>query len=195
MHYSPNDLNGGPGRSTDVRNWRQLAGFSELFDYWNSLRADGDVPRADKFDLLALTQWLPNLMLLDIHGDGNVVGRFAGTAMVDRMGYDLTRQNVVLDQASVSRDRTMNAYNMVVSHPCGLSARYTNHYSSGRSGIIHTLYLPLQAPANGNARIVGLNHREADAGYAEPIERTESATDILAAEWVDLGFGTPPEKP
>ncbi|MES1989594.1 MAG: PAS domain-containing protein [Pseudomonadota bacterium] len=195
MHYSPNDANGGQGREVSLKNWRELTGFSELYDYWNSGRVDGDLPLTDKFDLLAVTQWLPNIMLLDVFDRENVVARFAGTAMVDRLGFDITRENVFATQSDVSRDRVINAYSIIVNKPCGMVARYTNHYSSGRSGTVSTLYLPLKATANGNARIVGMVHREEDAGYAEPIERTQSGTDIQSAEWVDLGFGVPSERP
>ncbi|MGV8997148.1 MAG: PAS domain-containing protein [Parvibaculaceae bacterium] len=178
-----------------MKNWRELTGFSELYDYWSSGREGTDLPRADKFDLLALTQWLPNIVLLDVYGDDNVVARFAGTAIVDRLGFDITRENVFASQSDITRERVMRAYTTVVGHPCGLVARYVNHYSSGRSGIISTLYLPLTAPVSGSARIVGLMHRQGDAGYADPIERTQSTTAIEAAEWIDLGFGVPTEKP
>lgn len=195
MHYSPNDTGGGQGHKADVRNWRELSGFSELYDYWNSGREAGDLPRADKFDLLALTQWLPNIILLDVFARDNVVARFAGTAMVDRLGFDITRENVINNQSDASRERVINAYAAVIGTPCGMVARYSNHYSSGRFGVVSTIYLPLKAPASGNARIVAMVCREEDAGYAEPIERTQAGTDIQSAEWIDLGFGVPPEKP
>lgn len=154
---------------------------------------DGELPTADKFDLLALTLWLPDLMLLDVLGPENYYCRFAGTAIVERLGFDMSHKNIFEFQSDATRDQVGRAYNAIVNQPCGVVARYTNHYSTGRSGIVRTIYLPLSAPQGGNSRIVCMTQREEDAEYAAPIEKSISGTDILSLEWLDVGFGTPKE--
>lgn len=154
---------------------------------------DGQLPAADTFDLLALTLWLPDLMLIDILGPENYYCRFAGTAIVERLGFDMSQKNIFEFQSDATRPQVRRAYTSIVDQPCGVVARYTNHYSTGRSGIVRTIYLPLSAPQGGNARIVCMSQREEDAEYAVPIEQSISGTGILSLEWLDIGFGTPKE--
>jgi hypothetical protein len=189
MHFSPNDGNG--SGTTRQKNWREIAGFSELYEYWSSIRVDGKLPQADKFDLLALTLWLPDMTLFDIVGPENYFCRFAGTAVVERLGYDMSQKNLFQFQSDATREQTRDSYFAIVNQPCGAVARYANHYSSGRAGVVRTIYLPLAAPPNGHPRIVCMSQREEDAEYASPIEKTITATDIYAVEWLDIGFGLP----
>lgn len=196
MHFSPadnsrgsSDSHGNDGRARAP--WRDDAGFSELYDYWESGREAGSLPRADKFDLLAVTPWLADMCLLDVLGPENYFCRFAGTALVERLGFDMSQQNIFTFQSSETRDLTAASYHAVVNQPCGAIARYSNHYSSGRSGVVRTLYLPLMAPQGGNFRIACMTRREEEASYAAPIEQSVSGTDILDLIWIDIGFGVP----
>lgn len=172
---------------------RQTPAFAALYDYWQSVRRNGAIPRAADFDLLALTNWLPEMSLLDIYDMDNVVCRFAGTAIVERMGMDISGQNIFNSQAEAMRDRASRAYLTATQTPCGAISHYTNHYSSGREGSVRTLYLPLETPAGGCKRLVSLTVQEENSTFAEPIERTITATQILSLEWIDLGFGLPPQ--
>ncbi len=175
-----------------VTDWRTLAGFSEFFNYWQSLRHGGGLPHAEDFDLLALTPWLAEVTLYDIKGPEDIVCRFVGTAIVERMGRDLSQQNTLPQHADNTRDRVLKTYLAITNLPCGTVARFSNHYSSGQSGVIRSLYLPLTVSATGaNSRMVCISSREDRRTYAAPIEQTISATDITSLEWIDLGFGIP----
>ncbi len=171
--------------------WREDTGFSELYDYWESVREPNAPLPADKFDLLALTPWLADICLLDVLGPDNYLCRFAGTALVERLGFDMSQKNIFTFQSDTTRDLTRAAYQAVVNQPCGAISRYANHYSSGRSGVVRTFYLPLAAPQGGNPRIACMTRREEDATYATPIEQSVSGTDILDLTWIDIGFGIP----
>lgn len=70
--------------------WRDDTGFSELYDYWEAIREPNAPLPADKFDLLALTPWLADICLLDVIGPDNYFCRFAGTAFVERLGFDMS---------------------------------------------------------------------------------------------------------
>lgn len=171
--------------------WRQVEGFNALFEYWQSCRKDKALPLAEKFDLLALTQWLPDIWLIDVKSRTDMSARFAGTAIVERMGTDITRKNVFSLQSEETRQRTQAIYLAIVNHPCGAISRYSNHYSTGRSGIIRALFLPMTNASGKNERIVCMSIREEDAEYAAPVEQTISATDISQLEWIDIGFSVP----
>ncbi|MCE9648766.1 MAG: PAS domain-containing protein [Parvibaculum sp.] len=169
-------------------------GFTALYNYWQSVRRGDAIPRSADFDLLALTNWLPDMSLLDVRDADTVIWRFAGTTIVERMGYDPSGENVLHSQAKNLLDRAARAYRMVTSHPCGGLSYYTNHYSSGREGNVHTLYLPLEAPSGQTSRLVSLTIREENGVFAEPIERTITGTNILSLDWIDLGFGVPAQE-
>lgn len=172
----------------------EFPGFIALYDYWRSVRNGREVPRSADFDLLALTNWLPDLTILDVLSAEDVIWRFAGTAIVERMGHDPSGENVFSIQAPAMKSRSANAYQLVAHprRPCGAVARYTNHYSSGREGDVRSLYLPLETPAKDHSRLVALTFREdAIAALAEPLERTLTGTRILSIDWIDLGFGLP----
>ena len=185
--------NNGPAQTTNsaTDDWRQIEGFSALFNYWQSCRKETALPLAEKFDLLALTQWLPDIWLLDVKSPTDITARFAGTAIVERLGTDITRKSIFSLQSDETRARTQAIYLAVVNHPCGAISRYSNHYSTGRSGIIRSLFLPMTNASGKNERIVCMSIREDDTEYATPVEQTISATDISQLEWIDIGFKVP----
>jgi hypothetical protein len=172
---------------------QDFPGFTALFDYWQSIRRGRIVPRSADFDLLALTNWLPDMSLLDVLNAEDVIWRFAGTTIVERMGHDPSGQNVFNIQAPAMKSRTARAYQIATrqEQPCGAVARYTNHYSSGREGNVRSLYLPLETPAGNYSRLVAVTFREDATSFAEPIERTMTGTKILSIDWIDLGLGVP----
>ncbi len=174
----------------------EFPGFAALYDYWQSVRDGAALPRAADFDLLALTNWLPDMSILDVLSIDDVIWRFAGTAIVERMGHDPSGENVFGIQTPATKPRTASAYQTAThqQQPCGAVARYTNHYSSGREGNVRSLHLPLETPAKNYSRLVAVTFREDATTFAEPIERTLTATKILSIDWIDLGFGLPSGK-
>lgn len=189
------DLAHAGNRPAPANTWEPLGvdlpGFTALFDYWQSVRRGKAIPRSSDFDLLALTNWLPEMALLDVRGLDEVNWRFAGTAIVERMGTDPSGENVFSVQAEALRARSARAYRTATRQPCGALAYYTNHYSSGREGNVRTLYLPLETPSGECRRLVSLSARDEAATFAEPIERTMVATKIISIDWIDIGFGLP----
>lgn len=175
---------------TPAFEWRSVPIFVDLHAYWQSLRQDEKLPRAENVDLLALLPLLPELSLLDMVSPDEIICRFAGTAICDRLGFDLTGRNICEQQASAMRDRARRAYDGMASQPCGMIARYVNHYSTGSQGTVSSLYLPL-ITADGSTRILGIGHREEKADYAPPIDETLIVTDVLSVDWLDIGFGVP----
>lgn len=169
----------------------EFPGFTALYDYWQSVRDGAALPRAADFDLLALTNWLPDICLLDVHDAGHVAWRFAGTAIVERMGHDPSGSNVLHDQEPSQIDRVSRGYRTVANWPCGGLSYYANHYNSGREGNVRSLHLPLVAPSGKSSRLISLTIRDENGTFAEPIERTIVGTKILSLDWIDLGFGVP----
>lgn len=177
--------------STD---WRNESAFSSVYEYWRSKRTGHELPLTTDIDLLALIPWLPHLTLFDLLSYDEAICRFVGTAITERMGRDLTGQNVFPQQSIAMRKRTQKAYQTIINHPCGMVSCYTNHYSNGIHGMVRSLHLPLAAVQGTPPRLLGVVVREEKADYLSPIEQTISVTDVTSVEWVDIGLGVPSEK-
>ena len=175
---------------TSAFEWRNVPIFADLYTYWQSLRRGEKLPRAEEVDMLAILPLLPELSLFDMVATGEIICRFVGTAICDRLGHDLTGRNICLQQATTMRDRARQTYKGMAAHPCGMIARYVNHYNTGSQGIVSSFYLPLIAP-DGSTRIAGVGYREEKADYAPPINETLIVTDVLSVDWLDIGFGVP----
>ena len=63
--------------------------YTDLFQYWLSLKVDGALPTIQSFDLLAISALIPNIMLFDIE-DNRVFVRFVGGKIVSEIGHDTT---------------------------------------------------------------------------------------------------------
>jgi len=173
-------------------NWRDLPGFANVYDYWQSVRRDENLPTASDIDLLALVSWLPEVSLLERVATGEMYYRFYGTAIVERIGQDFTNKNLYSLLPMASRKRLFTAFEAMIHHPCGAIAHYTNHYNAGSQGSMRTLYLPIEVnKAEGIMRVIGIAHREGGSDYAAPIDDTIVATNILSFSWIDIGFGVP----
>ena len=166
-------------------------GGKAVFAYWSSLRKDTALPAAEDFDLLQLAPWLSDIMIMDVRNETDIPLRFTGTAVTERIGYEMTGQNALLLQPENMRPFASKCFQFLVNMPCGAIARYTTSYSSGRESIVRSLYLPLDAPAGGVRRVVCLHVQEKFLAYHGPTGQTLSATDILGLDWIDIGFGVP----
>ncbi len=174
--------------------WRDLPGFVEVHDYLQSLRQSNDLPRAEDVDLLQLLPWLPEISLFDRVKNDEIICRFVGTAIVDRLSHDISGKNIYPQQSAAMRDRTRDAFECMIKQPCGMVAHYTTHYNTGLHGAARTLYLPLIAPVNGFPRLLSIANREGKSDYAPPIEQSVIATDVVSITWIDVGFGMPQDR-
>lgn len=166
-------------------------GGKALFDYWSSLRKGAALPAAEEFDLLALTPWLSDIMIMDVRSETDIPLRFTGTAVIERIGYEMTGRNALLLQPENMRPFAAKCFQFLVNMPCAAISRYATSYSSGRESIVRSLYLPLDAPPGGTRRVVCLHVQEKFLGYRGPTGQTLAATEILRLDWLDIGFGVP----
>jgi hypothetical protein len=167
-------------------------GFAALYDYWQSVRTGDAIPTSADFDLLDIAGWLPDITILDVISLDQVTVRFAGTALVERLGLDPTGLNVLTMQAKTSLDQVKRAYHAMANLPCCGMSRFISVYSSGREAVARSLYLPVETPAGEAPRLISMSTREDGGGvYAEPVERTVTGTKILSLDWFDIGFGIP----
>ncbi len=68
--------------------------LTDFFAYWSSLPRASGAPDAAGFDPLALTQWLPDATILEIHDTDDIRFRLVGTRVAERMTHDPTGTNM-----------------------------------------------------------------------------------------------------
>lgn len=167
----------------------EYRGFSELFGYWSSARNGAAIPSLKDFDLLSFPHLLPDMGISEVRSPTDIHIRFMGTAIVERFGYDPTGKNSLLNQPEERRDAVGRWYALLVSHPCGGLARFTNIYSSGREVVAESLFLPLQGESQ--RCFVSLARMTEFLNWQTVSSLTVTAARVLDFVWIDLGLGVP----
>jgi len=165
--------------------------FSEgkiLLDYWQSVRVGNDIPKANDFDPMAIFKLLPDIMILDLPDDQTIRYRLAGTATVERLGYEPRGRNVLDLVGDKWRQPLYDVFNTVARQNVGLLAHYTNQYQDDFLARIESVLLPLTPPNDQPPRVVMIvNSKE--------FGRTRTLSAFLhELEEIclfDLGFGLP----
>lgn len=165
--------------------------LTDFFAYWSSLPRASGAPDAAGFDPLALTQWLPDATILEIHDTDDIRFRLVGTRVAERMTHDPTGTNMLEMLAPATRGQVRRDMHEIAWRPCGYHARYVNVYGSGRVSHVQSLYLPLKAPAGRSPRLIAVHAPEEAMEYRQPADRTVCATSIDEIVWIDVGQGTP----
>ncbi|MBX3491649.1 MAG: PAS domain-containing protein [Parvibaculum sp.] len=165
--------------------------LTDFFAYWSSLPRANGAPHATDFDPLALTLWLPDTTIMEIHGPGDIRFRLVGTRVAERMTHDPTGTNMLEMLAPETRAQVCRDMHEIAYRPCGYHARYVNVYGSGRVSHVQSLYLPLAAPVGHPPRMIAVHAPEEAVEYQQPADRTVCATSIDEIVWVDVGRGVP----
>lgn len=162
-----------------------------LFKYWLSLpRIDGK-PDASAFNPAKVRRLLPGMTILSLNSPGEILHRLVGTEVTSQLDFELTGSNL-LDfvppeiRLQCSRDMHEMGY-----RPCGWQARHVTRFTSGRMSYVHTLYLPMHAPAGQPPRIIGMHSTHEAAGYDIDKDDTVFGAEFERVIWIDIGFGVP----
>ncbi|WP_370042301.1 PAS domain-containing protein [Sinorhizobium fredii] len=65
----------------------------ELFQYWNAVRGERDLPRRDEIDPAHIRSLLPDLFILQRRASGDICFRLAGTRLCALFGRELREQH------------------------------------------------------------------------------------------------------
>lgn len=161
-----------------------------LLDYWQSVRNGGEIPKANDFDPMAIFKLLPDIMILDLPDDDTVRYRLAGTATVERLGYEPRGRNVLDLTGEKWRQALFDAFNMVARRHVGLLAHYTNEYRDGFLARIESVVLPLVPPSDQPPRVVMIvNAKEFEHTNARTLTAFLHELENICV--FDLGFGLP----
>ncbi len=94
----------------------------QLYDYWLSKRRGRDMPTMADIDVMEIAELLPNLLLVDIEGDGTDYRlRMVGAALTAAHGFD-SRGKILSEVLpdGIHKDYVQGLYKEVVDERCGL---------------------------------------------------------------------------
>nr|WP_244559954.1 PAS domain-containing protein [Ensifer aridi] len=128
---------------------------SELFQYWNAIRGNRDLPRRDEIQPADIRFLLPDLFILQRQADGAIRFRLAGTNVCALFGQELRERSFsalwVAEEAGEA-DRIADDV-MTQRAPALLSALGTTE--SGERLELELLLTPLASPDGKGDRLLG----------------------------------------
>lgn len=170
--------------------------FRRYLDYWESLPAEGLVPRRADVDPIALNDLLPDLILARFEGEGRLTLRLVGTGHVTRWGSDLTGSNYLDLIPAAMREVAWARLRLIVDHPVGTHTFRMESYKSGRTVRMESVSLPLRGPSGAVDTMMNFS-REAETGLvpAQGLGPGQAFVDAVETRYLDLGAGEPAAPP
>jgi len=174
----------------DALGTRDQPGFAALANAWTSQRGTSLTPDADTFDLIEIGQCLENAVRLSVDDQKTATFRFVGPAVCARLQGDPTGMNLFdciqhlpLDGPAILQS--------ALETPAGLHVVYEMAYMSSRRTKNRGLYLPLLSKKNGCAQVFGMHAAGNTTNYVGEASTRVAATELVSANWIDLGAGVP----
>ena len=162
-----------------------------FFQYWTSLKADGQVPTSQAFLDASSPRFAPTVFILELV-DGAPVVRLQGTQLEQIWARDLTGEDFFPGRSQNFRDAGSANIASVLNHPCGHLARLTYASSKGRKLVSDWIFLPLKVREDRAPRVVGLVSRHGEKNFAET---TVQHFELHKLAWLDAGWGVPSAPP
>ncbi|MGD1935397.1 MAG: PAS domain-containing protein [Candidatus Phaeomarinobacter sp.] len=167
----------------------RLVQFLEIYE---EARGDRLVPTRADLSFRRLARLLPDITIMERSKPGSVVYRLMGTAVVERIGADLTGHNYLNYLTETERARNDFGMAIVAEIPCGTYSIYDNQYASGVCSQNESLMLPIDNGAGeGPYQILGMHLAQNPLHYGEERDQT-----VIGIKWrkgvvIDLGRGAP----
>jgi PAS domain len=165
-------------------------GFTALANAWTGQRGTSLTPDADTFDLIEIGQCLENAVRLSVDDQKTATFRFVGPAVCARLQGDPTGLNLFdfIDHLPLDGPAILQS---ALETPAGLHVVYEMAYKSGRRTKNRGLYLPLLSKNNRCAQVFGMQAVGDITTYEADGSTHVAATELVSANWVDLGAGAP----
>ena len=163
----------------------------QFAEYWLNLAKDGQVPRKSCLRPWEIKKVLPYMVVLELVGGHSLKYRLVGTALVNRLGTDLTGYSIPFEYEGDPGNPHHVTLHRVVTQPCGYRFVCIENYASGSKAAAEAVGFPFCDDA-GNNRFVVTVSVEFQKQYSELIERNELAdTSWVDHEFLDVGYGVP----
>jgi hypothetical protein len=162
-----------------------------FFQHWRDIAAVGSVPHSNAFLDAAPPDLIPFAYIHDVHPDGLLV-RFMGTGLVQRWRHDLTGRLFGGHLDVDAREKLRATMAILAELPCGMRQMGRLGSSVGRALSFEAVSLPLAVDPGRVPRVTIFSQILGD------MDENEHSNQFRAAgnrEWLDLGWGVPPEPP
>jgi hypothetical protein len=166
--------------------------FGQVLTYWQSIAIEA-APRVSEFDLIQIPTALPDITLWEMHPDGRVVCRMAGTAVIARMKSDITGVEISQVMPPKAGINVVDDVQAILAQPCALYQLVLNRHVTGKIARMESLIMPLAADAGGMPRFVSVNHMIETVRYGsdEHTGELELMRSLEERTFLDLGWGVP----
>lgn len=176
-----------PARVGDVASRLRHESSREIFAYWQGLNR-GHLPSYQLWDPIEVPKLMPWCTIIERGGETGFQLRFAGTAICDFYGEEMTGQAIGRRMDAPARAYYFDCLEEVLNRPCACFMTMQARSNTGRDCLFESLSLPL-ADADGKSfRIVNHQVILEEVTYGETTSRF-ALPDI--AEWIDAGAGVP----
>lgn len=169
-------------RTTEVKAWSEI---------WHGLPKSGLIPA--RRDLLPETipHLLPSIMVLDLADPDIIRFRLAGTAIVDRYGFNPTGRNFLDLVDDANRNQVGLVLRLAARHPFGIHSTVLSKFGHGLQIEVEALAFPFHAGDGESVQMVSVSQPVRDT--AELDSRPHSLRRVEAAQFdfIDLGAGIP----
>ncbi len=156
--------------------------------HWRSLSKNGEVPTLQEFLSHPIPELQPHVIILDVNSETDIPIRLLGTGLVQLTGRELTKTNALDIYAPHLRKRIGQACMKMISHPCGQISERLMNTAGGVTVSTTGIALPLRNKAGEIKCLAAFNAPREPVAAGDP---TIVISDILMAEWVDIGAGVP----
>lgn len=164
--------------------------FADLLSDWHEARqtdsGNTELPTTSSLTAEKMSPYLKDISIFDCISRDEFIYRFVGTDIAERMGHDVTGENVLALSDGPSKSQVQEVLHRVSQTPEIALVSYMNAYSSGRQAGVISLMLPIQGPKNTPPRIVALHRPDTVRSYLGKREKVQIGKSIDRTIWISI---------
>lgn len=164
--------------------------FADLLSDWQEARQanhqNQKLPTTDALTAEKMSAYLKDISIFDYISDEEIIYRFVGTDIAERMGHDVTGENVLALAETLTRTHIRETFRRVSQTPEITLISYMNAYSSGRHANVISLMMPVQSPKNTPLRIIALHRPASTRSYLDKRAKVQIGRSIDRQIWISI---------
>jgi len=164
--------------------------FANLISDWHEARqtdsGNTKLPTSSALTAEKMSPYLKDISIFDCISYDEVMYRFVGTDIAERMGHDVTGENVLALSEGPGKNQVQEVLHRVSQTPEIALVSYMNAYSSGRQAGVISLMLPVQGPKNARPRIVALHRPDTVRSYLGKRTKVQIGKSIDRIIWISI---------
>jgi hypothetical protein len=169
----------------------RTAEVTEWHEFWFALPKRDLLPDRRALDPTLITRLLPSIMILDLTDPPAVRFRLAGTAIVDRYGFNPKGKDFLDLVEEENREQVGQILRLAARHPFAIHSVLNSKFGNGLQVEVEALAFPFRAGERDDVQMISISQPlEADVRLDE---RPDSLSQVEASKFrfIDLGAGLP----